>query len=136
MLRATRRLQVRHTTRYTYDRPVTRSAHRLHLRPIDDWKQTVLSYRLQVLAHSPLVYQGRRSYSDMTYYTVPSGAAVFSAGTLLFEFWLGFVSEDPDDRSPEAQVRRMMANVLTEFARGPAGRRYPAEPNLDRLGIT
>jgi transglutaminase-like putative cysteine protease len=49
MLRATRRLQVRHTTRYIYDRPVTRSAHRLHLRPIDDWKQTVLSYRLQVL---------------------------------------------------------------------------------------
>ena len=31
----TRRLHVRHTTRYSYDRPVSRSLHRLHLKPID-----------------------------------------------------------------------------------------------------
>jgi len=44
----TRRLSVRHCTRYTYDRPVRRSSHELHLRPIDDWQQTVLGYRLHV----------------------------------------------------------------------------------------
>jgi len=93
--------------------------------------------RLQVLAHSPVVCQGRRSYADMTYYTVPSGAGVFSAGTLLFEPRLGPVPASPasDADEPDAQVRRMMANILTEFARGPAGRRRPARPNLDRLDI-
>jgi transglutaminase-like putative cysteine protease len=44
----TRRLKIRHATTYTYDRPVTKSAHRLHLRPIFDWKQLVKSYRLTV----------------------------------------------------------------------------------------
>lgn len=47
-LRTTRRLRIRHTTRYTYDQPVQRSTHNLHLRPIDDWKQTVLSYHLRI----------------------------------------------------------------------------------------
>src|SRR6059058_5323903 len=45
---ASRRLSVRHTTRYTYDRPVTRSSHRLRLRPITDRKQTVLDHVLEV----------------------------------------------------------------------------------------
>lgn len=39
---------MRHATKYVYDRPVERSTHRLHLRPMDDWKQTVLSYRLDI----------------------------------------------------------------------------------------
>jgi len=44
----TRRLRIRHCTRYSYDRPVTRSVHQLHLRPIDDWKQKVISYHLEI----------------------------------------------------------------------------------------
>ena len=48
MLRSTRRLRIRHTTRYTYDAPIQRSLHRLHLRPVDDWKQNLLSYDLDV----------------------------------------------------------------------------------------
>ena len=55
MLRATRRLRIRHTTRYTYDTPVHRSTHRLHLRPMDDWRRQVLSYTLQVAPKVPLV---------------------------------------------------------------------------------
>jgi len=43
-----RRLRVRHVTRYAYDRVIERSAHRLHLRPIDDWKQTVVAHQLKV----------------------------------------------------------------------------------------
>jgi transglutaminase-like putative cysteine protease len=46
--RRTRLLNVRHTTRYTYDKPVARSSHRLRLRPITDRKQTVLDYTLEV----------------------------------------------------------------------------------------
>ena len=48
MSRSIRRLRVRHVTRYAYDRPIARSAHRVHLRPIDDWKQTVAAHQLKV----------------------------------------------------------------------------------------
>jgi transglutaminase-like putative cysteine protease len=44
----TRRFRVRHTTQYAYDRLIERSAHRLHLRPIHDWKQRVVDYKLTV----------------------------------------------------------------------------------------
>lgn len=43
-----RRLKIRHVTTYRYDRPVTKSIHRLHLRPIHDWKQSVDSYQLTI----------------------------------------------------------------------------------------
>lgn len=93
--------------------------------------------QIQVLAHSPVVCQGRPSWSDMTYYTTPSGAGVLNVGTLLFEPHLGPLGPPagitPVD--PDQQIRRLMANVLTEFARGPVGRRHPARPNLERLGI-
>jgi transglutaminase-like putative cysteine protease len=48
MSRPTRRLRITHTTRYEYDRPVARSVQKVHLRPITDWKQTVLSHSLHV----------------------------------------------------------------------------------------
>jgi transglutaminase-like putative cysteine protease len=48
MSRSTRQLRVKHVTRYSYDRPIQRSLHRLHLRPIDDWKQVVVAYQLKV----------------------------------------------------------------------------------------
>jgi transglutaminase-like putative cysteine protease len=43
-----RRLKIRHVTTYRYDRLVTKSSHRIHLRPIHDWKQSVNSYSLAV----------------------------------------------------------------------------------------
>ena len=93
--------------------------------------------RIQVLAHSPLVCRGRRSYSDMAYYTTPSGAGVFNVGTLHFEQRLGGLGppQDMDARHPDQQIRKLIANVITEFGRGPAGRTHPARPNLDRLRI-
>src|SRR5437016_4274895 len=78
MLRATRRLRIRHLTHYTYDLPIERSIHRLHLRPIDDWKQTVLSHSLVVRPHVPLIeyedvfgnwatrFEVNRPYTEMT----------------------------------------------------------------------
>ena len=55
MFRATRRLRIRHTTRYTYDGPIQRSTHRLHLRPIDDWRQNLLLYQLSTSQNVPVV---------------------------------------------------------------------------------
>lgn len=43
-----RRFRIRHSTNYRYDQPIERSIHRLHLRPIHDWKQRVIEYRLQL----------------------------------------------------------------------------------------
>ena len=55
MLRSTRRLRIRHTTHYAYDKPISRSVHRLHLRPIDDWRQNLLLYQLKVEPHVPVI---------------------------------------------------------------------------------
>src|SRR5437868_4542456 len=49
----TRRFRIRHVTQYAYDRPIERSAHRLHLRPIHDWKQHVVDYKLTVTPDAP-----------------------------------------------------------------------------------
>jgi len=48
MSNSIRRLRVRHVTRYAYDRIIERSTHRLHLRPVDDWKQTVVAHQLKI----------------------------------------------------------------------------------------
>jgi transglutaminase-like putative cysteine protease len=52
---ASRTLRVRHTTRYTYDQPVARSVHRLHLRPIFDHRQRVVSHTLAITPDAPRV---------------------------------------------------------------------------------
>jgi hypothetical protein len=63
---------------------------------------------------------------------------VLDTGTLRFEPHLGPLAPGGGRLAghPDLQIRRLMANVFTEMSRGPAGRTHPAEPNLDRLGIT
>jgi transglutaminase-like putative cysteine protease len=48
-------VRIRHTTTYTYDAPVARSAHRLHLRPVHDWRQSVISHTLDIRPRVPTV---------------------------------------------------------------------------------
>lgn len=43
-----RRLKIRHATTYHYTTPVQRSEHWIHLRPIDDWRQRVISCQIRV----------------------------------------------------------------------------------------
>lgn len=69
--------------------------------------------------------------SEATYYTVPSGAAVWAAGT---DGWVNALGADilrlgvtPATR---AFVQEVTDNLLLEFARGPAGRAHPARPNV------
>jgi transglutaminase-like putative cysteine protease len=53
-----RRLSVRHTTTYAYDKPVTHSKHKLHLRPIHGWRQNLLDYELTVSSPvTPIEYE-------------------------------------------------------------------------------
>src|SRR5262245_16118668 len=51
----TRTLTVRHATHYTYDRPVARSVHRLHLQPIQDATQVVRDFRLTIAPGGPVI---------------------------------------------------------------------------------
>ncbi|WP_437955821.1 transglutaminase family protein [Sorangium sp. So ce119] len=55
MAPTTRKLRVVHTTRYTYDRPVERSVHKLHLCPMVDRDQRVLSHALAIDPEVPTV---------------------------------------------------------------------------------
>jgi len=50
-----RRLRIRHVSHFRYDRPIQRSSHRLHLRPMHDWKQTVLSHHLTITPEIAIV---------------------------------------------------------------------------------
>jgi N,N-dimethylformamidase beta subunit-like protein len=91
---------------------------------------------IEVLLHSPTQCTGGfPQYADTSYYTAPSGAAVFDAGTI---DWVCAVGGSCNGRVPARThqvVRRMTANLLTAFADGPAGRVHRARDNLARLGI-
>ena len=92
---------------------------------------------IEILSHSPLRCGGRASWSDMAYYSTASGAGVIDVGTLLFEPHLGALCAPAtlNARHWECQLRQAIYNVVTAFAQGPAGRRYPARLNLDRFRI-
>lgn len=85
---------------------------------------------IQVLAHSPVVCKGKKSFADMAYYTTDSGAGVFSTGSIWFERHLS-----PGGTGTDGQMVAMMTNILKVFAQGPAGNVHPSKPNLDKLGI-
>jgi hypothetical protein len=92
---------------------------------------------LQVLFHSPLTCRGRSGFQDTTYYTAPSGAAVFSSGT---QWWI--CGLDPGCKfagTAVADVHRVLTAITTRllaaFAEGPAGNKHPAIDNLAQLGV-
>ncbi len=92
---STRHLLVRHATRYRYDRPVSRSVHRLHLRPIHDGRQTLLDYRLSIEPEAHVIeyedvfgncaarFEMVRPYSDLS---VVAESAVAIADSDPFQF--------------------------------------------------
>jgi transglutaminase-like putative cysteine protease len=52
---AIRRLLVRHQTRYQYDKPIQRSAHRIHLRPLHSDRQVLHHHRLEIIPDVPII---------------------------------------------------------------------------------
>jgi hypothetical protein len=90
---------------------------------------------IEVLAHSPVVCKGIKSFSDVTYYTAPSGAGVFATGTFQVEAHMGPPCADDQIRGLDCQVRKIMTNVLVTFGQGPAGARNPSKNNLGHFGI-
>jgi hypothetical protein len=86
---------------------------------------------IEVLAHSPLTCNYSSSYADTAYYTVPSGAGVFAAGTMRWVCALRGKKcghDVPNKAKPFAET--VTETVLRAFAAGPAGRAHPAHDNL------
>lgn len=83
---------------------------------------------VELLAHSPVRCHGQASYSDMTYYTAPSGAGVFATGT---NWWISKLSAGcPDGSCPhDDHVIRITQNVLAVFGGGPAAGAHPSVAN-------
>lgn len=87
---------------------------------------------LQVVAHSPVRCGPlRRTWSDMTYYTAPSGAGVVSTGTML---WVRALRGPDAGHGITAQgaafVRTVTENLLAAMAAGPMGLTNPSVPDL------
>jgi hypothetical protein len=90
---------------------------------------------IEVLAHSPVVCRGVKSYSDVSYYTAPSGAGVFATGTFQIVAHMGAPCPDDQVHGLDCQVRKFMTNVLVAFGHGPAGAEHPSKNNLGHFGI-
>src|SRR6476469_8451580 len=86
---------------------------------------------VEIVAHSPISCHGRAGYSDVTYYTAPSGAGVFATGT---NYWVSKL-QPPD--FPETAfnpiVLKATQNVLLAFGAGPAGKAHSSVPNWKDL---
>ena len=89
---------------------------------------------IQALSHSPLSCRGRPSFSDSSYYTVPSGAGVFATGTMRWNCALadGGCSKQLD-AAAYRYAQQVTANMLIAFAAGPAGKTHPAVDNTATL---
>lgn len=90
---------------------------------------------LQVVAHSPQrCGPYLNTFSDMTYYTVPSGAGVLDTGSMLWTIAVrGTSSQHGSTSSSVAFARAVTDNLLLAMAAGPMGRTHPAAPNLASL---
>ncbi|WP_425586127.1 N,N-dimethylformamidase beta subunit family domain-containing protein [Streptomyces sannanensis] len=89
---------------------------------------------IEIVAHSPVVCNGRMSHSDSAYYTVPSGAGVFASGTMRWVEGLMAGTHDNGrnhgmDARTGAFVTRTTENLLRAFAVGPAARHRPPVRN-------
>ena len=92
---------------------------------------------IQVLFHSPLTCNGKPGFADVSYYTTPSGAAVFAAGT---EYWICGLDPhcqraDSAGDSTRNAITAITTRLLDTYAAGPAGTAHPALDNLAKLSI-
>jgi len=87
---------------------------------------------VEILLHSPFpcAENGRSVDADATYYTAPSGAGVFDAGT---QSWVCAMGATCTDAATAGLVRRITDNVLLIFATGPAAKKVPAIDNVARV---
>lgn len=84
---------------------------------------------LDVIAAAPLRVGPQATMGTMSYYTVRSGAGVFSAGTTYWPCQLrNLCHEMAVDPTTRTILERMTENILRTFATGPAGTPHPSRP--------
>ena len=93
---------------------------------------------IQVIARSPVNCKGLSSYADSTWYSAPSGAGVFSAGTFGWSPLLDDIScgdAITSGSTMRCRVLAVTATILRAFADGPAGRAHPSRSNTSTVGV-
>jgi hypothetical protein len=91
---------------------------------------------LQILSDSPYSCRGVTTRAQSVYFTVRSGAGVFNAGTLRWGCAIVDRCDKPLGRSTATFTAQVTDNVLSRFADGPVGDRWPAHDNVDRFAIS
>ena len=82
---------------------------------------------VEIVGHSPISCRGKAGFSDVTYYTAPSGAGVFASGT---NYWVSKLNPPEFPESPyNPTIVTATMNVLVAFGTGPAGAAHPSVPN-------
>jgi hypothetical protein len=89
---------------------------------------------IEIIAHSPVRCGNADSHADSAYYTVPSGAGVFAAGTMRWVCAMrgtrcGHGVTDEAKRF----VERVTETMLRAMAAGPVGLSHPARDNLGQV---
>ena len=93
---------------------------------------------IQVIARSPVNCRGRNSYADSTWYSTPSGAGVFSAGTFGWSPLLDDVTcgdRIATSSTMRCRILHVTGNILRAFAAGPAGAAHPSVSNTALVGV-
>jgi hypothetical protein len=85
---------------------------------------------LQILSYASFSCRGDQTSTQSVYYTTPSGAGVFNAGTLRWGCALVDRCDRPLGTQTMAFTRKVTANILRAFAEGPVGIRHPARDNV------
>lgn len=86
---------------------------------------------VEIVAHSPVTCHGRAGFSDVTYYTAPSGAGVFATGT---NYWVSkLMPPEFPQTAYNPVIVKVTQNVLVAFGAGPAGQAHPSVPNWQGL---
>jgi len=89
---------------------------------------------LRVVAHSPVTPATGPTYADTVYYTVPSGAGVFSVGTMGWNKAVrGVDHRSGTTPASVAFARTVTDTLLTAMTAGPLGHTHPAVTNLTAL---
>ncbi|HWM73982.1 MAG TPA: N,N-dimethylformamidase beta subunit family domain-containing protein [Nocardioides sp.] len=90
---------------------------------------------LQVLSHTSYDCRGVTTSAQSVYYTTPSGAGVFTAGTLRWGCALIDKCEYTLGKRAASFVRVVTGNLLRGFAKGPVGERHPARDNVEDFDL-
>lgn len=90
---------------------------------------------MQVVAYTRFTCRGRATAQTSVYWTAPSGAGVFTAGTMNWVCAARAACTLPDPVRTATLVSRITLNVLTAFAAPAAGRTHPAADTVGRFWL-